>query len=31
MERWQMRLHDPSRPADLDLAYDVDSLPDELR
>jgi hypothetical protein len=30
MERWQMRLHDPSRSADLRLAYQVASLPEEL-
>jgi len=30
MQRWQMRLHDPIRGADLSLAYRVDSLPDEL-
>jgi hypothetical protein len=30
MQRWHMRLHDPSRPADLNLAYDVDSVPDEI-
>lgn len=29
MQRWQMRLHDPSRAADLRLAYVVNSLPDE--
>lgn len=30
MQRWQMRLHDPIRAADLRLAYQVDSLPEEL-
>jgi hypothetical protein len=30
MEAWHMRLHDPSRPADLHLAYHVDSFPDEI-
>lgn len=30
MERWQMRLHDPGRAADLRLAYRVDCLPDEI-
>jgi hypothetical protein len=30
MERWLMRLHDPRRPADLRLAYRVDSRPDEI-
>lgn len=30
MQRWQMRLHDPVRAADLRLAYQVDSLPEEL-
>ena len=30
METWHMRLHDPARPADLLLAYQVDSVPDEI-
>ena len=30
MQRWQMRLHDPVRAADLRLAYQVDTLPEEL-
>jgi hypothetical protein len=30
METWQMSLHDPRRPADLRLAYRVDSIPDEI-
>lgn len=30
IERWQMRLHDPFRDADLRLSYRVNSLPDEL-
>jgi hypothetical protein len=30
MQRWQMRLHDPVRADDVRLAYQVDSLPEEL-
>jgi hypothetical protein len=29
-QRWHMRLHDPNRRADLQLAYRVDIVPDEI-